>query len=71
MSKFTEGPRETRPGVYTTEFWTMLLTQVLGALQLTGVFDVAVGNKYVVLAMAIVAGLYNASRGFAKQGVKP
>lgn len=70
MSQLTS-TTETKPGVYTTEFWTMLIGQVLGVLQLAGVLDIAVGNKYVVLAMAILGGLYQASRGLAKQGVKP
>jgi hypothetical protein len=59
---------ETRPGVKTTEFWTTLGLNVLGSVQLLfGPVDVQ--NKYVVIGMAIVSGVYNASRGLAKQGV--
>lgn len=61
---------ETKPGVFTSEFWTMLFTNILGVIQLLGgVVDV--NNKWVVLAMGIITGLYNVSRGFAKAGVKP
>lgn len=59
---------ETRPGIYTTEFWKTLILNVLGAAQLLfGPVDV--NNKYVVLAMAIITGSYTASRGLAKQGI--
>ena len=59
---------ETKPGYLTTEFWTTVFSMVIGVVQMaTGA--VAVNNKWVALAMAIVVGLYNASRGIAKQGV--
>ena len=59
---------ETKPGYLTTEFWTTAVLLVLGVVQqATGAVDV--NNKYVALAMAIVAGLYNGSRGLAKAGV--
>lgn len=62
---------ETKPGVYTTEFWSMLLLQVMGLLQLTGAWDYVPdsSNKYVALGMAILGGFYTVSRGKAKQGV--
>jgi hypothetical protein len=59
---------ETKPGLLTTEFWKTLTLNVLGTVQLcTGAVDV--NNKYVVLAMAIITGVYSASRGLAKHGV--
>lgn len=59
---------ETKPGYLTTEFWTTIFLLVLGMVQnITGAVDV--NDKWVTLAMAIVAGIYNASRGIAKQGV--
>jgi hypothetical protein len=59
---------ETKPGYLTTEFWTTISLSMLGVVQMaTGAVDV--NNKYVALGMAIVAGLYNGSRGLAKAGV--
>ena len=59
---------ETKPGYLTTEFWSTITLNVLGVVQLcTGSVDV--NNKYVALAMAIVTGLYNGSRGLAKAGI--
>lgn len=59
---------ETKAGYLTTEFWTTVVAEVLAVIQmLTGTINVS--NKWVVLGMAIVGGLYNGSRGLAKQGV--
>ena len=59
---------ETKPGYLTTEFWTTVVTTVLGIIQLsTGAVDV--NNKYVAIGMAIIVGLYNGSRGIAKAGL--
>lgn len=61
---------ETKPGVKTTEFWTTLFVNVLGVAQLfSGGIDG--NNKYVVVGLGIINGLYAASRGIAKQGIKP
>lgn len=70
VQKLTSGT-ETKPGVYTTEFWTMLAAQLLGFLQLFGVTSAGVNDKTVLLIQGAIAGLYALSRGFAKQGVKP
>jgi hypothetical protein len=68
--QFTSGT-ETKPGVYTTEFWVNIATQALGILQLVGVTDIHVSDKTVLLVQGIVAGAYTLSRGWAKSGVKP
>lgn len=70
MSNLTAGT-ETKPGVYTTEFWTMLAAQILGFLQLLGVTSAGIPDKWVLIGQGFIAGLYTLSRGFAKQGVKP
>ena len=62
---------ETKPGVYTTEFWVNLATQVLGIIQLVGITDLNVSDKTVLLVQGIVAAAYTLSRGWAKSGVKP
>lgn len=62
---------ETKPGVYTTEFWVNLATQVLGILQLVGVTGLNVSDKTTLLVQGIVAAAYTLSRGWAKSGVKP
>lgn len=56
---------ETKPGVYTTEFWTSLIANLINLANLAGVWNF-VPNKYSVLALAIIQGLYAASRGMAK-----
>lgn len=61
---------ETRPGVRTTEFWTMLFSNVAGLVQLTA-GPVDVSNRYVAIGLAVVNGLYAVGRGLAKQGVAP
>jgi len=62
---------ETKPGIQTTEFWTMLFGQVVSLLQLTGAWQFMPdgNNKFVVIAMAVLGGLYAIGRGQAKQGV--
>jgi predicted tellurium resistance membrane protein TerC len=62
---------ETKPGVQTTEFWTMLFGQVVAVLQLTGAWQYMPSSKnpYVIIAMAVLGGLYAVGRGRAKQGV--
>lgn len=57
---------ETKPGVYTTEFLFALLFNLGGAAELaTDAFNLP--NQWVVIAMAVVASVYAASRGLAKQ----
>jgi hypothetical protein len=59
---------ETRPGAKTTEFWVTLFTNALGVFEL--VFGgLNVDNENVMIALAVINGLYAASRGIAKQGV--
>lgn len=60
---------ETKPGIQTTEFWIALFTNVAGFADLFGVVDAGVNNKYGIIAIAIVNGLYAVGRGRAKQGV--
>lgn len=59
---------ETKPGVKTTEFWTMLFGNALGIVQLLA-GPVNVSDSKVTIALAILNGAYVASRGLAKQGV--
>jgi hypothetical protein len=61
---------ETKPGVYTSEFWVTLIGNILGIVQMV-LGPVNVNDNRVVLALAIINGLYAASRGLAKAGVKP
>jgi hypothetical protein len=63
---------ETKPGYMTTEFWVQIFGQAVGLLQLTGAWQYAPdsSNKYVMIAMAILGGLYAVGRGQAKQGVQ-
>lgn len=58
---------ETKPGVYTTEFWVALFGSALSAVDLLGVADL-VPDRYAAIAIAIIGGLYSVSRGIAKQG---
>lgn len=62
---------ETKPGIQTTEFWTMLFGQVVAMAQLTGAWQYAPSSKnpFVLIAMAVLGGLYAVARGQAKQGV--
>jgi len=61
---------ETKPGPKTTEFWTMIFTNVLGLVNVTGIWNY-VPNGVSVYVMAIVSGLYAVARGLAKLNVKP
>ena len=61
---------ETKPAVKTTEFWTTVFTNLLGLVQLIA-GPVNVGDSKIATVLAIVNGAYIASRGIAKQGVKP
>lgn len=57
---------ETKPGIYTTEFWITVLT-ALGML-LAGAED-WIPAKYAGFAIAASAAAYTIARGLAKQGV--
>jgi hypothetical protein len=59
---------ETKPGIYTTEFWVTMLTNGVGLVNLFGLWDY-VPNKWSVLLMAVVNAAYQVSRGQAKSGV--
>lgn len=58
---------ETKPGVYTTEFWTMVLGNIFSLLNVTGLWNY-VPNKYSELFMAIISAIYMLARGQAKSG---
>lgn len=68
MSRLTAYSAEAKPGVYTTEFWTNLIGNLLGVIQLVA-GPVNVSDSRVVLVLAVINGAYIASRGLAKQGV--
>jgi hypothetical protein len=59
---------ETKPGMKTTEFWITLITNVLSVLNMSGAWNFT-PNKWSVLTLAIVNGLYAVARGLAKAGV--
>jgi hypothetical protein len=61
---------ETKPGVYTTEFWISLFTAGASAVDLLGLANF-VPDKYSAIVLAIVTAAYSVSRGQAKSGVKP
>ena len=61
---------ETKPGYLTTEFWTMVITNLINLANLVGIWNF-VPNKYSAIIMAILGGAYAAARGLAKAGVKP
>lgn len=60
---------ETKPGIYTTEFWTSLFVNLFMLGDLVNLWSV-VPDKWAAIAMSIVTGAYGASRGIAKQGVE-
>lgn len=59
---------ETKPGYLTTEFWVTMFGNLSGLLNLVGAWDF-VPNKWIVIALAVLNGLYAVSRGQAKQGI--
>jgi len=61
---------ETKPGIYTTEFWITAITSLIAILDLSGAWDF-VPDRYATVLLAIVNAAYSVSRGIAKQGVKP
>lgn len=61
---------ETKPGYLTTEFWVSIFTAVFMFGNTVGIYDL-IPEEWSATIMAIVAGLYTASRGLAKVNVKP
>ena len=54
-----------RPGVYTTEFWTTIITGIYFVLNSTGALD-EIPQSWSAIGLAIVTALYGLSRGWAK-----
>jgi hypothetical protein len=61
---------ETKPGIYTTEFWTSLLVGLFFFLDAVGAYDL-IPKNWAAIGLAIIGGLYTASRGIAKIGATP
>ena len=61
---------ETKPFYLSSEFWVSLVTALYLALNSTDVVN-QIPDRYSGPLLALVAGLYTLSRGFAKQGVAP
>lgn len=59
---------ETKPAIYTTEFWFSLLTALGVLVNWAGLWDWA-SNWHSGIVGAIVLAAYNFARGQAKQGV--
>lgn len=60
---------ETKPGIYTTEFWIHNILQILLALNTVGIWNYLPGQwgKIAsILAQAVLGSAYMASRGKAK-----
>lgn len=58
---------ETKPGVYTTEFWVTLFGALVTGADLFGVAEL-VPDTWAAIGLAVITGLYSVSRGVAKQG---
>jgi hypothetical protein len=68
VDRITEST-ETKPGVFTTEFWITLAINVVMVLDLLGTgWMSSLPDRYEAIALAVVNGLYFLSRGLAKQG---
>lgn len=59
---------ETKPALYTTEFWLTMFGNLGGLLDVFNVWNF-VPNTWVVIGLALINGLYAVSRGQAKGGV--
>jgi len=59
---------ETKPGIYTTEFWFTLITALGVLVNWAGLWDWA-SNWHGGIVGAIVLAAYNYARGQAKSGV--
>jgi hypothetical protein len=59
---------ETKPAYLTSEFWLTIFLNIGGLLNITGAWDYA-PHRWVVVGIAIVNGLYFASRGLSKSGI--
>jgi hypothetical protein len=61
-------PQESKPGIKTTEFWVTIFTNIIGLIQVSTTTLDSSTNKWVVIGLAVINGLYAASRGIAKSG---
>lgn len=59
---------ETKPAIYTTEFWTLIVGTVATVLNLIGVWDF-ISNWHNGIVWTVIAAAYQISRGQAKSGV--
>lgn len=59
---------ETRPAIYTTEFWVWILGTIAVVLNWADVWDWA-SNWHAGVIWAVLGAAYMISRGQAKQGV--
>jgi hypothetical protein len=59
---------ETKPGIYTTEFWVTILTAIVPFLNLVGIWNWA-SNWHAGILLTILGAVYTVARGVAKQGV--
>lgn len=59
---------ETKPGIYTTEFWLNLAFQIILALNTFEIWTY-MPQKWSALVQAIVMAAYMVARGIAKSGV--
>lgn len=57
---------ETKPGIYTTEFWITVLTAI--GMVVASVAD-WLPDKYAAIAIAVSTAAYAIARGLAKSGV--
>lgn len=59
---------ETKPGVYTTEFWITLVLQIIFTLNTLEIWTY-MPQRWSGLVQAIIAAAYVIGRGLAKSGV--
>lgn len=59
---------ETKPGIYTTEFWVTVLMALLPFLNIVGVWN-WISNWHAGILLTILGAAYTVARGQAKQGV--
>lgn len=65
--KLTQETTETKPGVYTTEFWLTLITVLAGLIQqAAGVFNIS--DSLVLKLQFGLVSFYALARGIAKAG---
>lgn len=61
---------ETKPAIYTTEFWLTIIAQVIFLLNTVQVWTY-MSQRWSGLIQAIILAAYTLSRGWAKSGVGP